>query len=77
MMRLTKNFVLSEFVCPCGCHHDGVPMDVGFMMKLQKVRDIYGKPMKINSGFRCAGHNLEIGGSPTSQHLLGHDSEYS
>ena len=70
-MRLTKNFLLSEFICPCGCHHDGVPMDVGFMMKLQKVRDIYGKPMIVNSGYRCPAHNAAVKGSPTSQHMLG------
>jgi uncharacterized protein YcbK (DUF882 family) len=46
-------------------------MQVDFMIKLQKVRDIYGKPMQITSGFRCAKHNLAVGGSPTSQHMLG------
>lgn len=70
-MRLTKDFQLGEFECPCGCQTDGVPMDVGFMVSLQKVRDIYGKPMRINSGYRCAAHNAAVGGSVTSQHLLG------
>lgn len=28
-------------------------------------------PFKINSGFRCASHNAEIGGEKNSQHLLG------
>ena len=70
-MKLTKDFDLIEFSCPCGCDFDGVPMDVGFMIKLQKVRDLYGKPMKINSGYRCPEHNAKINGSPTSQHLHG------
>lgn len=70
-MRLTKDFLLSEFECKCGCYIDGVPMQVAFMILLQKVRDIYGKPMKITSGFRCERHNFNIGGSLRSQHMLG------
>lgn len=40
---------------------------------LQPLRDIVGKPLKINSGYRCQELNSlpEIGGSATSQHVKG------
>lgn len=38
---------------------------------LQPLRDIYQKPMKINSGYRCPMLNEIVGGVPTSQHRLG------
>ena len=38
---------------------------------LQPLRDIYGKPMEINSGYRCPRLNAEVGGVPTSQHVKG------
>lgn len=39
--------------------------------KLQKLRDIIGKPLVINSAYRSPSHNKEVGGSPNSQHLFG------
>lgn len=38
---------------------------------LQPLRDIYQKPMKINSGYRCPMLNEIVGGVPSSQHRLG------
>ena len=70
-MNLTKNFKSEEFSCPCGCELDKEPMTVQFMLKLQKMRDSYGKPMHINSGYRCRKHNREIGGSVSSLHIQG------
>ena len=37
----------------------------------QPLRDKYGKPMKVNSGYRCKELNEIVGGVPTSQHRLG------
>jgi uncharacterized protein YcbK (DUF882 family) len=36
-----------------------------------KIREIAGRPLTINSGFRCPKHNAEIGGEPLSVHLFG------
>ena len=36
---------------------------------LEELRELYGKPMVINSGHRCAAHNAEVGGDKSSQHL--------
>jgi zinc D-Ala-D-Ala carboxypeptidase len=38
---------------------------------LQNIRYAYGKPMHVNSGYRCSVHNAEVGGKPDSAHLRG------
>ncbi len=38
---------------------------------LQPLRDAWGKPLKINSGYRCPELNRLVGGAETSQHLKG------
>lgn len=38
---------------------------------LQPLRDRWGLPLKINSGYRCIELNKAIGGVPTSQHTKG------
>ena len=37
---------------------------------LDPVRSKFGKPIKVNSFYRCKKHNSEVGGSPRSQHLV-------
>ena len=38
---------------------------------LQPLRDSWGGPIFINSGYRCKELNEAVGGVPTSQHVLG------
>ena len=38
---------------------------------LQPIRDKYGKPIIVTSGFRCTKLNSAIGGAKTSQHCKG------
>lgn len=38
---------------------------------LDPVRELYGSPILVNSGFRCPLHNAAVGGVAKSQHLLG------
>lgn len=38
---------------------------------LDPLRDMYGKPIYVNSGYRSEALNKAVGGSNTSQHLLG------
>ncbi len=38
---------------------------------LQPLRDIVGRPLRINSGYRCPELNRAVGGVPTSQHVKG------
>lgn len=66
---MTKNFFkLSEQVCPC-CKTGRFAPD--FLDKLNLARSFSPVVFIINSGFRCYKHNLEIGGSSTSSHLVG------
>lgn len=38
---------------------------------IQPLRDAWGKPLTINSGYRCQEVNKAVGGVPTSQHTKG------
>ena len=42
---------------------------------LQPLRDAWGKPLHINSGYRCPALNEAVGGVPTSAHLYGQASD--
>lgn len=76
-MKLTKNFSLHEFNCNCGCE---MPKEVFFNVQklasqLQVLRDYLGKPITVNSGYRCLEYNKKIGGAEFSQHTLGKASD--
>jgi len=36
---------------------------------LQTIREYYGKPIRVNSGYRSPEHNAKIGGVRNSQHV--------
>lgn len=38
---------------------------------LDPIRTKWGKPIKVNSGYRCSRLNRMVGGVSTSQHVLG------
>lgn len=38
---------------------------------LQPLRDAWGEPLKVNSGYRCKALNAAVGGVHTSQHVKG------
>ena len=42
---------------------------------LDDLREFYGKPIKITSGYRCAELNKLVGGSPTSAHVIGYAAD--
>ena len=42
---------------------------------LDPLREAYGYPIIINSGFRCKELNRKIGGVPTSSHLSGRSAD--
>lgn len=72
-MELTNNFNKSEFDCKSGAD---MPQEVfnniqKLANQLQIIRNKVSVPVKINSGYRSPEHNTKIGGSKTSQHLLG------
>jgi zinc D-Ala-D-Ala carboxypeptidase len=46
-------------------------MKLNFMVKVEALRNLWGKPLKVNSGSRCKGHNSDVGGEPASRHMFG------
>lgn len=44
--------------------YDPESMDI-----LQKARNVFQKPFRINSGHRCSDHNKKVGGAKKSAHL--------
>ena len=69
MGDLTANFNKEEYACKCGCGRNDIKDELAY--KVQKVRDILGKSIRINSGIRCIRHNGNIGASETSSHVDG------
>jgi zinc D-Ala-D-Ala carboxypeptidase len=68
MGNLSEHFSVEEFACPC-CKVNKCGADL--INALERVRVGYGKPLVINSGYRCMKHNVEIGGAARSKHLEG------
>lgn len=69
--QITKNFNIKEFSCK---NNNEILINkevIEHIQRLQKLRDWYKKAIKINSAFRTAEHNKNVGGSPKSQHLKG------
>ena len=81
-MKLSKNFELKEFLASQTATRRGFteqfnpPQQIIDNLQylvtnlLQPIRDNFG-PLHISSGYRCPRLNSAIGGSSTSDHLLG------
>jgi uncharacterized protein YcbK (DUF882 family) len=71
MMRekISKHFYRDEYECKCGCEFDVVDIELNKIH--EDIREYFGVPVTINSACRCKNHNMAVGGSQTSQHLLG------
>ena len=67
--RLAPDFKVRELRCRDGS--DTVMVDETLTVVLQCIRDHFGKPVTITSGYRTAAHNAAVGGAKSSQHLLG------
>ena len=69
-----KHFKIEEFRCQC-C--GGLPplaranIEALVTEVLDPVRERLGRPIVVNSGYRCPKHNKEVGGVPNSQHMKG------
>jgi uncharacterized protein YcbK (DUF882 family) len=68
--QLSKNFNSKEFECSCQkCEVQYIEEEL--IEKLQKLRDLYGKPIAVTSGYRCPHHNEQVGGAKNSSHVNG------
>lgn len=75
--RLSKNFTLAELT-NSSMHLPNVPTEADIARLqalvthvLQPLRDLYGHPICINSGFRSVAVNRAVGGAHNSQHCTG------
>lgn len=69
--KLSKDFYRDEFACKGeNCCNHSAPVHPSLVDALQLLRDRIGKPLQINSGYRCRKRNQEIGGAANSMHCL-------
>jgi zinc D-Ala-D-Ala carboxypeptidase len=69
MGNLTPNFDREEYACKCGCGKDDIKDELA--AKVQLVRNIVKRGIRINSGIRCEKHNAAINATPSSSHIDG------
>ena len=72
--QLSPAFKVREFRCRDGS--DVVMIDQTLVVLLQAIREHFGKPVTITSGYRTAAHNAAVGGAKSSQHLLGRAADF-
>lgn len=80
-MKLSKNFSLEELVFSITANNHGIDNTPNAEAKaalkrlavevLQPIRDAWGQPIVVTSGYRCSRLNTMVGGVKNSQHTLG------
>lgn len=63
------NFKPYEFACHNGA--DAIKVDGRLIKVLQQIRDHFGKPVSITSGYRTPAYNTKVGGASNSYHVKG------
>lgn len=81
MSQITRNFNLKEFIHSDTAKRMGIDntpteqevenITLLCTKLLQPLRSLYGRPMYINSGYRCRELNEAVGGVETSDHRRG------
>lgn len=67
--QITPHFKLRELACRC-CGRMGI--DPAFLERLEDLRAAYGRPMIINSGYRCPDYNAKVSTTGrTGPHTIG------
>ena len=66
-------FTRDELKCKCGC--DRAEMDEDFMQIMDIIRFRVGRPIYLNSAYRCPDHNLAVGGVEDSPHVTGEGAD--
>lgn len=71
-VKLSNNFISTEFDCKGndGCCKATI-INPQLVIYLQAIRDHFGKPITITSGYRCLKHNQRVGGATGSRHTKG------
>lgn len=68
-VRVSEHFKANEFACKDGT--DNILIDSQLIETLEKIRNHFGAPTTINSGFRTVKHNRNVGGAKASYHCKG------
>lgn len=74
--KLSANFRAREFDCKCSGKCNETKIDEQLVVFLQKIREHFGKPVDITSGYRCAEHNKAVGGVSSSLHTKGQAADF-
>lgn len=64
-----SNFRVCEFSCHDGS--DEIKVSEDLIMKLQEIREHFGKPVSITSAYRTEAYNKKVGGAKSSYHVKG------
>ena len=83
--KLSPNFTLGEMIASetadkVGMDNTPTLLVISHLEELcknllQPIRDAWGSPIKVTSGYRCYRLNRFLGGSPTSAHPLGYAAD--
>jgi len=85
-MKLSPHFELNEFINSQTAARHGIdntpPPEILENLKrlailMEEVRGIFGKPIRISSGYRCQELNRMVGGSMSSQHTKGQACDFT
>lgn len=84
-MSKYKNFTLGEFIASTTALKKGIDNSPSFEVVehlnelvgtiLQPLREAYGKPLTISSGYRCTELNKAVGGVQNSAHQYGYAAD--
>ncbi len=69
----TEHFEDREFYCKCfrsQCAGKRAPHP-DLLLRLERIRQLYRKPIVVLSGVRCVEQNAAVGGTCDSEHLVG------
>lgn len=73
MSQSTPHFKASEWACKCSRCNKQKPhkMNLGVMERVEAIRVRLGRPVTLNSAYRCANHPEEVKKSKPGQHNAG------
>jgi len=72
-VKLGKSFHRDQFECKDGT---GDMIDIMIIMTLEKLIELFKRPMTVTSAYRSPAHNAKIGGKKNSQHKLGKATDF-
>lgn len=75
--KMSNSFKSTEMDCHGNSCCSYTKVDEKLVTYLQKIRDHFGKPVTITSGYRCTSHNKAVGGASASYHTKGMAADIS